>query len=606
MKKALQLIKLSTLDFLKGHFRQIHNFQKANDSLMQLCGINDFFGNEHDFLLFLDLLAPMHMVSETMERREYGDFQTPDTLSNLVCGFLLKEGFNPEIVVEPTFGKGSFIISALKTFPKLKRVYGIEIYEPYCWSTKFAILELFVDNPDLNKPLIFLYCEDIFRFDFGIVGKDIVEDNILVLGNPPWVTNSELSALNSSNLPTKSNFKSYTGIEAITGKGNFDIGEYIILMMLNSFTKHNGYMAMLAKNSVIKNLIHDLPKTNYNISDMSTLKFNAKEFFNASVEASLFKCRFGRSSHHYICKVSSLDTPNLIESEFGWIDNKFVSDVALYKESKIFDGICHFIWRQGVKHDCAKILELDTLNGKYINGFNEELTIEEDLIYGLVKSSDLQSPLVAKSRKYIILTQKKVGEDTAYLAERFPNTYQYLTKNIRFFSERRSSIYKGKPQFAIFGIGEYSFKPYKIAISGLYKKPFFSLVLPFNNKPVMIDDTCYFLGFDDMSESLIALSILSSSFTQKLLRTIVFIDAKRPYTKDILMRIDFFKVAEHLGFENARKILSNLPDNISQNMTREKWDIFFAKYGKEQEEQYQYSLFGKASNQQHPTFTQAV
>ncbi len=606
MKKALQNIKLSTLDSLRNHFQHIQTFKEANDFLMQFCGINDFFGNEHDFLLFLELFEPKHIISEDMERREFGDFQTPSILSDLVCGILLKEGFTPEIVVEPTFGKGSFIISALKAFPKLKQVYGVEIYEPYFWFAKFAILELFIENPRLNKPSIFLSCEDVFDFDFLRIEKALTKEEVLVLGNPPWVTNSELSTLNSSNLPTKSNFKSYNGFDAITGKGNFDIGEYIILMMLKSFAKHSGYLAMLAKNSVIKNLIFDLPKTNYDIADMAALKFDTKAYFNASVEASLFKCKFGKCSHQYVCKVSLLDSPNVVESEFGWAGRKFVSDVDHYQDSKAFDGTCPFIWRQGIKHDCSKILELETVDGKYINGFNEELTLEDDLIFALIKSSDIQSPLIARPRKYTILTQKKVGEDTKYLANKFPNIYKYLTDNIRFFTERRSSIYKGKPPFSIFGIGEYSFKPYKIAISGLYKKPFFSLILPYNNKPMMLDDTCYFLGFDDISEALITLAILNSSYTQDLLRAITFIDAKRPYTKDVLMRINLFKIADYLGFENARRLLSNLPDDISQNVTREKWDIFFAKDGKEQEEQFQYSLFEKASNRQHPTFTQSI
>ncbi len=603
MKKALQNLKLSTLDFLRSYFRQIQTFYEANDSLVQICGINDFFGNEHDFTTFLEFLEPRHIVSETIERREYGDFQTPSILSDLVCSILLKESFTPEIVVEPTFGKGSFILSALKTFPKLKQVYGVEIYESYLWFAKFAILELFVENPCLNKPMIFLYCDDIFRYDFKLLEKMVAQENVLVLGNPPWITNSELSVLNSSNLPTKSNFKSYNGLEAITGKGNFDIGEYIILMMLNTFAKHNGYMAMLAKNSVIKNLIQDLPKTNYDIFDIVALKFDAKTYFNASVEASLFKCKFGRSSHQNICKISSLDSPDLVESEFGWVDRKFVSDVALYQKSKAFDGHCPFIWRQGVKHDCSKILELKMVNNKYINGFNEELTLEDDLIFGLAKSSDIQSPLISMPRKYIILTQKRVGEDTSYLADKYPNIHGYLTANICLFSERKSSIYKGKPLFAIFGIGEYSFKSYKIAISGLYKKPIFSLILPFNNKPVMLDDTCYFLGFDDISEALIVLGILNSSYTKDLLRSIVFIDAKRPYTKDTLMRINLFKIAENLGFEKGRKLLTYLPDDISQYMTREKWDAFFAKYGKVQEEAYQHSLFDKASTTQQPSFT---
>jgi hypothetical protein len=595
MRKSLQNIKSSTLDYLRNQFQPIHSFGDANKFLEQLCGINVFFRNESEFLLFMSLLRPRSVVSEAVERRDYGDFQTPRKLTDKICELFFQDHFSPQIIIEPTFGKGSFIMSALRCFPNLNRVSGVEIYEPYCWHTKFAILELFIENPNLNKPLIFLYCEDVFKFDFRMIEKSITNEDILVLGNPPWVTNSELSVLNSENLPPKSNFKSYNGLNAITGKGNFDIGEYIILMMLNSFAKCKGQMAMLAKNSVIKNLLQEVPKTTYKISEMVALRFNAKLIFNAAVEASLFKCKFGQTSKQFVCKVSSLESPNLVENEFGWVDSKFVSNVTLYGESKYFDGICPFIWRQGVKHDCSKILELDLVDGEYVNGFNERIGLEDDLIFGLVKSSDIQSSLVTKPRKFIIIPQKKVGEDTSYIADRFPKLYRYLIKNLRFFLARKSSIYSGKPQFAIFGIGDYSFKPYKVAISGLYKKPIFTLVPPFKSKPVMLDDTCYFLGFDEISESLITLAILNSELVQKLLRAIAFIEAKRPYTKDVLMRIEMLKVADCLGFENIRSLLTQLPEYITQSLTKEKWNEFLSKNKKEQAKQVPHTLFEQTS-----------
>ena len=128
-----------------------------------------------------------------------------------------------------------------------------------------------------------------------------------------------------------------------------------------------------------------------------------------------------------------LTSPDSVESEFGWVDHKFVSDVALYQKSKAFDGHRLFIWRQGVKHDCSKIFELKMVNNKYINDFTEELTLEDDLILGLAKSSDIQSPLISMPRKYIILTQKRVGEDTSYPADKYPNIHGYLTANIYLF-----------------------------------------------------------------------------------------------------------------------------------------------------------------------------
>lgn len=94
------------------------------------------------------------MVCEGTDRREYGDFQTPYKLTDSICSYLDNEGVSPDVIIEPTFGKGSFLISALKYFPNLKKIYGVEIYESYYWEAKFAVLEFFMKHPDLNKPRI--------------------------------------------------------------------------------------------------------------------------------------------------------------------------------------------------------------------------------------------------------------------------------------------------------------------------------------------------------------------------------------------------------------------------------------------------------------------
>ncbi|MBS3771543.1 MAG: hypothetical protein KGY69_14935, partial [Bacteroidales bacterium] len=212
---------------------------------------------------------------------------------------------------------------------------------------------------------------------------------------------------------------------------------------------------------------------------------------------------------------------------------------CLHKNSKDIEGKSKFIWRQGVKHDTSKIMELSSSNNHYINGLNETVDIEKDLLYGLLKSSDLKGNETNNYRKLIIITQKKVGQDTGYLKNNFPLTYEYLNKNKKWFEKRRSSIYNNKPLFSIFGIGDYSFAPYKIAISGLYKTSYFTLVLPDNNgKPLMLDDTCYFIGFDNLKFARIAHFLLNHEHTQKFLNSITFSDSKRPITKDVLMRID--------------------------------------------------------------------
>ena len=579
MENAIKSIQSTTIDFLIEKLNRITDYHEANEVLLHLSGIDTFFRSQKEFLAFLDILKSSLMIREGTDRREYGDFQTPSRLTNFICSYLANEGISPDIMIEPTFGKGSFLVSALKYFPKLKKIYGVEIHKPYYWQSKFILLETFIQNPQLDKPRIFLYLDDVFKFNFKEIESTIENSNVLVLGNPPWVTNSELGSLNSKNLPQKSNFKSFSGLEAITGKGNFDICEYIILMMLNSFSKYNGHLAMLAKNSVIKNLIYELPAANYKISALMALKIDAKKFFNASVEASLFQCSFRTNKSSFICRVSVLLSPTSIEQEFGWIGDKFVSDVTLYKMSRKYDGNSPYVWRQGVKHDCAKIMELKLLDGKYLNGFKKELDLEEELIYGLVKSSDLDSPVIRNPKRYVIVTQKRVGESTSYLADRFPKVYRYLTENKNFFEQRKSGIYKNKPPFSIFGIGDYSFKPYKVAISGLYKRSTFSLILPENNKPVMLDDTCYFLGFDNISEALIVWAILNSKYVQQLLASLAFLDAKRPYTKTLLMRISLENIANDITFDEIINQIKSLDRNMLI-ITKDDWNIFLEKIEK--------------------------
>jgi len=591
MKNAIESIQLNTKKFLIEGIGKIANYQEANVLISNLSNIDTFFRNQDDFSTLLELLRPTSVICEKTDRREYGDFQTPSLLTNSICSYIVNRGISPDILIEPTFGKGSFIISALEHFPKLKSVYGIEIDESYYWQTKFEILELFINKPLANKPRIFLYLDNIFDFDLGIISKSIGDDRILILGNPPWVTNSELGRLNSNNLPRKSNLKSHNGLDAITGKGNFDIAEYIILMMLDSFSKYNGYLAMLVKNSVIRNLIYDLPRKNYTISNLTALSIDAKRSFNASVEASLFRCELGSNISTFTCKVSSLTSPILVENEFGWINDKFVSDVILYEKTINYDGDSHYVWRQGIKHDCSKIMELDLVNDRYVNGLKEELDIENEPIYGLIKSSDLGSLVIEKPRKYVIVTQEKIGEDTSHLQKKYPKLYKYLTENIELFDKRKSSIYKDKPTFSIFGVGDYSFKPYKVAISGFYKRSRFSLILSDNSKPIMLDDTCYFLGFDDIFEAIFVWAILSSDQVQQFLKSIVFIDAKRPYTKDILMRIDIDKVAQEFTYSEIINLIGFLDERSITNMTEDKWYEFLVKVSTGKPRDKQLSLF---------------
>ncbi|MDR1483709.1 MAG: hypothetical protein LBT09_02680, partial [Planctomycetaceae bacterium] len=467
------------------------------------------------------------------DKSEYGDFQTPLNLARRICCWLKEQGIEPQVLVEPTCGCGNFILAALETFPSIEYIYGIEIYEPYIAETEKK-LEPFVKERNIDVKII---QDDVFHFQFNDIAKKHKSQSILVLGNPPWVTNSELSVKESDNLPTKSNLKNVAGIEAITGKGNFDIGESVTFSMLKTFAESNGCFAFLVKNIVIKNVIQSQQQFVFPISDLRQIEIDAKKEFNANVDAGLFFARFNETPAMDCCVAESFDQP--VIRSFGWTNRKFVADIERYKKFTEFDGISPEIWRQGLKHDCAAVMELITTENGYKNNLNKAVHIEPDLVYPLLKSSDLKGQIITKTNKNVIVPQTVVGQNTDYLATDFPLTFDYLDKHIDLFNKRKSIIYKNKPSFSIFGIGDYSFKPFKVAISGLYKQTQFSLVLPIENKPVMLDDTCYFLGFDSLEDATCVMYCLNQPAIQNLLQSIVFWNAKRVITKDILMRLNY-------------------------------------------------------------------
>ena len=559
-------------DYLNDNLKNIASFEAANQKMYADFGIIHFFDNDTDFdLLKANISTPNNTLSES-NRAEYGDFQTNENLANQVTLQLVAKNISPEIVVEPTCGKGNFIVAALRNFKEIKHIFGVEIYKPYVWATKFSIMHFFLNKPDTHKPDISIAHSDVFDVDFKQIAKQFSSNKILVIGNPPWVTNAQLGSLNSTNLPKKTNFKNHTGLDAMTGKGNFDIAEFITLSMLEAFKNSDGHLMLLIKNSVIKNIVFDQNKNKYPISDIEKHCIDSKKEFNVSVEAALFACKFN-SKPEFACQEFNFYT-HTEGSKFGWLKDKFVANIDTYFSTKNIDGICPFVWRQGLKHDCSSIMELDKVNGHYVNGLSEVVILEDGLVYGMLKSSDLKNTVIHKTRKFTIVTQKKVGQETKFIKDDYPKTYQYLTEHQSSFDNRKSSIYTNKPPFSIFGIGDYSFKPFKVAISGLYKTAHFTLILPQNNKPVMLDDTCYLIGFDKIEFAVYALMLLNSDPTRQFLESITFPDAKRTFTKDVLMRIDLLELAKRMDETYLTTELNRLNTLYEFNWELCLWDDF--------------------------------
>lgn len=516
--------------FISSVLSSCNSYESANIMIENACGIVGFFGSDSE-------LGSVCHSSDGYDRTEYGDYQTGDNLAERVVSLVIESGFEPSVVFEPTCGRGDFIIAALDAFPNVDEVFGVEIQDGYVWQAKFRILDYFLNRPERKKPRIHILRSSIFGFDFSPIRESAAGGRLLIIGNPPWVTNTELCSIGSDNVPAKSNEKGVRGIEAMTGKGNFDIAEYITTDLLANFCDCDGRMAFLVKGSVIRAVVRDLKRSGLRVSDMRKYDFDAKSEFGISADASLFLCRLNNG-----CELScrEFDLYTLKEKRtFGYRDGRFVSDLSFGK-SRV-DGVCPYEWRQGMKHDCSKVMEFVRDGDMYRNKLGERFALERDMVYPLLKSSDLKHDVARDTDRRTIVTQRYVGQDTSYITD-YPNTFRYLNDHIGMFRGRKSKIYRNKCDFSIFGIGDYAFKPYKVAISGLYKTYHFCLVKSQDCKPVMLDDTCYYIGFDTLEEAVRAWKMLNSDCVADFLKSITFKDSKRMITKDVLMRVDFENV----------------------------------------------------------------
>lgn len=185
----------------------------------------------------------------------------------------------------------------------------------------------------------------------------------------------------------------------------------------------------------------------------------------------------------------------------------------------------------------------------------------------ILKSSDLGNGRI-EIRKFVLVTQKHIGDDTSIIQLVAPKTWAYLERHSEKLDGRKSSIYRNRPRFSVFGIGSYAFAPWKVAISGLYKSFCFVVVPPWDQRPVMVDDTCYSIPCQSEEEASLLHCLLSSEMAMDFLRSLVFIDSKRPITVDALRRISFVELARALGkLDDLERFIQSEP--ISEDNGRQ-------------------------------------
>lgn len=486
------------------------------------------------------------MTKESVKKIEYGDFQTPRELARQVCVLLKNQKIIPKSVVEPTCGIGSFFLEALDNFSSIQTGRAFDIDNEYVEVLKKNLAKELKSKPHKVE------VADFFTKDWG-KELDNLPEPILVIGNPPWVTNSQLGQLQSKNLPTKYNFKRMKGLDAMTGKSNFDISEWMMNQMIDWFQTKQVTIAMLCKTSVARKVLMNAWKHGKKMSIAKMHVIDSKLHFNISADACLLTIQSSTQQHKECEVFENLSSSAPIQT-IGLRDGFLVADIPSYEKTKhLIDSDQHYKWRSGVKHDCSKVMEVEKISaGLYLNGLGETHELEDTYLFPLLKGSDLANGKIP--RKYMLVPQTKIGQDTKILSKVAPKTWKYLTKYGDLLDKRGSSIYKDKPRFSIFGVGDYTFGNWKVAIPALYKKLEFSVIGPHQNKPIVFDDTVNFIALDNAEEAQELVELLNSRTASHFYRSFIFWDSKRPITVQLLKSLDIDGLQSESGNENNYSI----------------------------------------------------
>ena len=477
------------------------------------------------------------MRKTSRQKIEFGDYQTPLSLANRICERLARLGVVPQTVVEPTCGIGAFVKASSTCFSCAKKIVAVDINATHLsQARKLACSDQRVE----------LIHADFFRMDWEAVLEELTTP-ILVIGNFPWVTNSALGFIEGGNLPMKSNFHNYAGMDAITGKGNFDISEWMTIQAVDWLREEKGSLAILLKTAVARRVLSYIHQTNAPLSRSAIFKINALKEFGVATDACLLFCDFVGDLKENDCPVFESVTSTEADKVIGFRNGDLLSNIRSFDENQLLNSKATVKWRSGIKHDCSKVMELTERSNGLYNRLGERVEIEEEYVFPLLKGSDVANGRTGNPKRKVIVSQRFVGEETFKIKETAPKTWAYLESHEPDFARRKSKIYQNKPKFAIFGVGDYSFTDWKVAICSLYKRLIFVAAGPFEGKPVIFDDTVYFLPCRTENEARILCDLLNSEKAQAFFSTYIFWDSKRPITASLLSKIDIGKLAGIYG-----------------------------------------------------------
>jgi len=376
-----------------------------------------------------DIEALMNRLSRR-ERLEGGIFFTQAPLVDRICRHF--DFSQIHRVIDSAAGSCNFLIPLAEKYPHIE-FYGVE---------KHPRVFRDVEKKLSTYPNLHYFQGDILLDDFPIPPCD------LYLGNPPFVNFTDLPEDYREKIRPlwQQNLELPRGFSLLLGHSRADIAQLIFQYTLNTYLTPRGQFGVILPDTLLRG---DSAQAGFQqcsgFAPRIIEEIDQNDAFYGTSRPSFFMIgEKGRKAEFPIPCIS----PEGIRQQLWNRRGKWVlGDGAQWPDS----WLGNYQARQGI----------NTLGANKIFFFKEKPDLEEELLFPLLKSSDVRM-WESRPEAWVLLPYKEgklFSEED--LQMHFPRSWKYLNQHKETLSQRKSRFAR-KHWYALFGIGPYTFAPYRV------------------------------------------------------------------------------------------------------------------------------------------------
>ncbi|HID64069.1 MAG TPA: hypothetical protein EYP49_15225 [Anaerolineae bacterium] len=511
-------------------------------------------------------------------RHDLGEYFTPDWLAEATIEMSGYRGEADSVLFDPGCGSGAFLLAAAEMKRQatgrvtsallddvLHNVIGCDINPLSVLTARLNLLwwlAEYFEMPLSAFDLPVLQYDTVFATPLGSTLPDALRKVLpdgcdYLVGNPPWINWNALppayrQKLERELLPRYILFD-FQGQEAQLGHSNDDYLVTFSFVTIDRYLRPGGLCSFIVKQPLLTNvsgktfrhfairrLQREIPLRVCKVADLRQVNP-----FGIANETAIVVLQKGERTVYPVPyeiwrhpePVEGSKNLHQIEVETGQARPASESDVTspwvvltpALEETRFMEGRCPYEIRHGLKHDVADVLMVQivaqsdgTLVVAPAGRSLERYEIEPDVLFPFLQPRHLAAWTV-KGYAYAIIPQRKAGENNEReVRQTLPLTYSYLKRFEAAYAARRSRVFSGTPFYGLFGLGDYTWAPYKVCWCGLGFRPEFAVAEPVadgfvGTKPLVPDGTVYFIPTSDRTEAHFLCAILNAEIVRTFL-----------------------------------------------------------------------------------------